>query len=175
MQIIYAGKTTASHPRGVTFPAEFCISHNPKYWSNEVETLKLIDTIIHPYVVKKHAEIHLPEDQKALMVWDVYKGKMTERVKDRLASANVVLVPVPVNMTHFFQPLDLTVNGSAKKFLRMLFTEYYAAPVKEQMDSDKQLEEVEVDFHLSTIKPLHARWLKEHTHGFSKLLRYTAN
>ena len=93
------------------------------------------------------------------MIWDVFKGKMTERVKDRLASANIVLVPVPANMTHLLQPLDLTVNGSTKKFLRMLCTEYYAAAVKEQLDSSKQLEEIEVDFHLSTIKPFHARWL----------------
>ena len=61
--------------------------------------------------------MHLPEDQKALMVWDIFWGQMTERVKDKLASANVMLVPVPANMTHFFQPLDLTVNGSARKFL----------------------------------------------------------
>ena len=51
------------------------------------------------------------------------------------------------------------VNGSAKKFLRLLFTEYYAAAVKEQIDSSKQLDEIEVNFHLSTMKPFHGRWL----------------
>ena len=106
MQIIYAGKTTACHPHGVTFPAGFYISQNPKHWANEEETLKLIDTLIHPYVVKKHAKMHLPEHQKALIVWDVFKGQMTEKVKNRLASANFELVPVPMNMTHSLQPLD---------------------------------------------------------------------
>ena len=28
------------------FPKEFCIRQNAKHWSNEQETLKLIDTII---------------------------------------------------------------------------------------------------------------------------------
>ena len=86
-----------------------------KHWSNEEETLKLIHKIIHPYLIKKRGEMNLAEDQMALVVWDVL-GQMTEKVKDRLAAIDVVLVPVPVNMTHIFQPLDLTVNGSAKSF-----------------------------------------------------------
>lgn len=53
LQIIYAGKTKASLPRGFTFPASFCLTQNPKHWSNEEETIKLIDQIINPYVVKK--------------------------------------------------------------------------------------------------------------------------
>ena len=68
MQIIYAGKTTACHLCGVTFPLGFCISRNPKHWSSEEETLKLVNKIIHPYLVKKRAEVNLAEDQKALVV-----------------------------------------------------------------------------------------------------------
>ena len=78
---------------------------------------------------------------------------------DKLESLNLELVTVPANMTHFFQPLDLTVNGSAKKFLRARFTEYYADAVREQLENGKQLEEIDVDFRLSVIKPLHAKWL----------------
>ena len=47
----------------------------------------------------------------------VFKGQMTEKVKNSLAFANFELVPVSANMTQFFQPLDLMVRGSAKKFL----------------------------------------------------------
>ena len=39
-----------------------------------------------------------------------------DKVKDRLATLSFELVAVPANMTHFFQPLDLTVNGCAKNF-----------------------------------------------------------
>ena len=38
MQIIYGGKTTVSQPRGFQFPKGFCLSQNPKHWSNEQET-----------------------------------------------------------------------------------------------------------------------------------------
>ena len=105
------------------------------------------------------AELGLGETQKALIVWDVFKGQMTATVIQKLSLCNIQLVAVPANMTHFFQPLDLTVTGSAKKFMKNRFVVYYSTSVKQQLDDRKQLEDVEVDFRLTVIKPLHARWL----------------
>ena len=93
------------------------------------------------------------------MIWGVFSGQMTTRVKDKLKSLNIVLVPVPANMTHFFQPLDLTVNGSAKMFTRKQFTEYYSDAVRSQLDDGKEIEDIQVDFRLTSVKPLHAQWL----------------
>lgn len=39
------------------------------------------------------------------------------------------------------------------------FTVYYSSCVKQQLDSGKRLEEIDVDFRLTVIKPLHAQWL----------------
>ena len=75
MQTIYAGKTTACHPCGVHFHAGFCVSQNVKHWSNEEETLQLIDTVLHPYVVKKRAEAGLPENQRLLWCGLSSRGK----------------------------------------------------------------------------------------------------
>ena len=84
---------------------------------------------------------------------------MSEEVKQKLSSHNIELVAVPANMTHFFQPLDLTVNGSAKKYMRKQFIVYYSSAVKQQLDSGKPLEDIDIDFRLTVIKPLHAQWL----------------
>ena len=84
------------------------------------------------------------------MVWDVFKGQITEAVKEKLKLLNIEQVPVPASMTHFFQPLDLTVNVSAKKFIRSCFTKYYSSAIKEKLDSGKPLDEI--DFHLSVYK-----------------------
>ena len=130
MQIIYSGKTTASLPRGFIFPKGFSLSQNPKHWSNEQETIKLINEVINPYVVMKRIELKLSETHAALIIWDVFKGQMTPKVKETLSSLDIQLVAVPANMTHFFQPLDLTVNGSAKKFMRNEFVTYYSSAVK---------------------------------------------
>ena len=65
---------------------------------------------------------------------------------------------VPANMTHFFQPLDSTVNGSGKQSMKKEFVTYYSDAVKQQLESGMDLED-EVNFCLSVIKPLHAQWL----------------
>ncbi len=91
---------------------------SPVDWSNEVETLNLINDIIHPYVVKTQADLKLAKDQKALLIWDVFRGQMTNAVKQKLCSLYIECVYVPANMTLFFQSLDLTVNGSGKQFMK---------------------------------------------------------
>ena len=74
-------------------------------------------------------------------------------------SLNIELIAVPANMTHFFQPSDLTVNGSTKKFMRKQFITYYSNEIKHQIDSGKAMDDIKVDLKLSKIKPLHAQWL----------------
>ena len=72
-QLIYTGKTSRSLPH-VKFPAGFCLSYNEKHWSNEAETMALVNKIIYPYVTKVKEELGLPETQKALLVWDAFKA-----------------------------------------------------------------------------------------------------
>ena len=80
-------------------------------------------------------------------------------MKDKLAKLDIEVVPVPANMTHFFQPLDLTVNGAAKKFMRNEFTSYYSEQVLHQLQARTSEDEISVDLKLTTIKPLHVQWL----------------
>lgn len=119
----------------------------------------MIDEDINPYVVNKRKELKLPLTQRALMIWDVFKGQMTDAVKSKLTSLAIDLVAVPANMTHFFQPLDLTVNGAAKKISSKEFIQYYSTRVPEQLQSGKSADEIEVDLTLTVIRPLHAQWL----------------
>ena len=63
-------------------------------------------------------------------------------------------------MTNIFQPLDLTVNGSAKSFMKRRFTEWYSAEIGTALDEGIQtLDDIEIK--LSVLKPLHASWLVE--------------
>ena len=62
-------------------------------------------------------------------------------------------------MTQVFQPLDLTVNGSAKSYLKCRFTEWFSARISDELDSGNELENIEIKLHLSVLKPLHAKWL----------------
>ena len=95
-----------------------CHTQNEKHWSNETKTVNFIKQVINPYVIDKRKELGLPADQKALLTWDVFRGQTTDHVAQILDSLNIKVVKVPAITTFFFQPLDLTVNGSAKTFLR---------------------------------------------------------
>ena len=56
-------------------------SFNEKHWSNERETLRLIDGILLPYIEEVKTDLSLPNDQKALLIWDAFTGQKTDSVK----------------------------------------------------------------------------------------------
>ena len=51
--------------------------------------------------------------------------------------------------------------------MRKEFTVYYSSSVKQQFDSGKQLEDIDVAFRLTVIKPLHAPWLVDKFNFFT--------
>ena len=102
-----------------------------------------------------------PEDQTVLLIIDVFRGQMTEPVTHALEENSIMLVKVTPNMTHIYQPLDLTVNRSAKAFFKRKFTEWYSGEICKQLSEGKDLDQVEVVLRLSVLKPLHAKWILE--------------
>jgi len=159
-QLIYTGKTQRSLP-SVKFPRGFCLSYNPKHWSNEDETLRLIEEVLVPYVEKVKKEKSLPTSQKSLLLWDAFKAQSTQKVKDALAANQIESVMVPKNMTHLLQPLDLTTNASFKKFEKRAFSEYFTSCIMKEIDPDREVASIEVDLRLSTLKPRHAKVMIE--------------
>ena len=59
-------------------------------------------------------------------------------------------------MTRFYQPLDLLVNGSAKRFIAKKFYSWYSQQTSNEVESGKPLEAIDIKLRLSTLKPLHA-------------------
>ena len=113
-QLIYKGKTKRSLPK-TTFPKGFVLSANKSHWSNETETIRLLNRIIHPYAQRKKADLDLPSSQKSLIIWDAFRGHETDKVEDRLEVLDIETKGVPGNFTHLLQPLDLTTNSASKK------------------------------------------------------------
>ena len=54
--------------------------------------------------------------------------------------------------------MDLSINKAVKDFMRKTFMEWYSAEVMEKMKSGTG-NEASVDFKLSTMKPLGAKWM----------------
>ena len=157
MQLIYKGKTKQSLPK-VQFPKGFSLSANPSHYSNEKESIKFISEIILPHLQKERTKI-AREDQKALLIFDVFRGQTTDKVLNLLKDNNILVTKVPANMTHIFQPLDLTVNKAAKDFTRDKFSDWFTKQINLGLDKGLELNDIVVDYKLSVLKPLHAKWL----------------
>jgi len=92
---------------------------------------------------------------------DVFTGQMTTEVINAYEKANILIVNVPANMTKYYQPLDLTVNGYAKSFFKRKFTEWYSTQFLTYLDNGTSLDDIEIGLQLSKMKPIHAGWIVE--------------
>ena len=70
--------------------------------------------------------------------------EMTNPVLLKLRENSIFLVRVPPNMTNLFRPLDLTVNGAAKAFLKRKYTEWYSGEVSKALADGIALDDFEI-------------------------------
>ena len=127
-QLIYQGTTAACLPR-TKFPADWHVTCSPNHWANEATTKEYIRRIINPYIKKKRQELKLADDHHALSP----------------------------NCTDRLQPLDLSINKSAKDFLKAKFQQWYSDQIFEQQKDNVPLKPVTFPMHV--MKPLGAQWL----------------
>ena len=95
LQLIYQGKTSACLPRYV-FPKDWNVTFTANHWSNEQKTKEYIENIILPYVSKKREE-HGQPNQTALVIFDEFKGQVTDDVFSMLDSNSIQVVKIPPN------------------------------------------------------------------------------
>ena len=69
------------------------------------------------------------------------------------------MVPVPHNMTNYFQSLDLTVNQPCKSLLLDKAQIWYAEQVQAQISEGIAPGSVSVDLKISILKSIHKKWL----------------
>ena len=161
MRIIYQGKTDRCHPK-FKFPEGFNITHHVNHWSNKEKAIELIEKVLLYYVRNKKEELELRLTKKWLLIADVFKGQWTDKVKSLMEKYHGKMVPVPHNMTNYFQPLDLNVNRSCKSFLHDKTQTWYAEQVQVQISKGIAPESVSVDLKISILKPLHTKWVTQY-------------
>ena len=98
-------------------------------------------------------------DQFALLIWDVFRGQKTEEVTSLLRENKIVYKYVPNNMTADFQVLDLAVNKWVKGIMMDKFKMWFAETVRKKLDAGKSFDEISIKFKLTTMKPLHIKWV----------------
>ena len=164
-QLIYQGKTRRSLPK-IDFPADWHVTFSANHWSNQSTMKDYVQKILLPYVERKRRKLKVAEDYPALVLFDNFKAQCTPEILKILDDDNINVLLIPSNCTDRLQPLDLTVNKSAKDFLRSKFQSWYAKKICSQFKGDS--EKSPIDTRLSVVKPLGAQWmisLYEHFKG----------
>ena len=69
-------------------------SYNEEQWSNEKETLRLIDGILLPYIGEVKKDFRLPNDQKSLLIWYAFTDQNADAVKKRLSELGFLIANV---------------------------------------------------------------------------------
>ena len=87
----------------------------------------------------------LSEDQKALVILDVFKAHLCESLKEKLTDKNILHVYVPAGCTGELQPLDLSFNQPLKTLMKELFTHWYADQISDQLSKGVQLDAIKID------------------------------
>lgn len=92
MQLIYEGKSPRSLLQGIMFPENFDLTLTPNHWSNEDKVIEHLEKVVFPFFLEKRKELPLPDEQKAIQVFDVFKGQKTKRVQSLIADNNCIIV-----------------------------------------------------------------------------------
>ena len=123
--------------------------------------MKYLEEMIVWYFKKQRFIGKLDESQKSLVIMGFLTGQTIPEILDSYKAHKICVINVSINVTKYFQPLDLTVNLEAKRFLGRKFVDWYSHQVSNQLSEDNPLESVQVSLKFCIIKSIHAGWLVE--------------
>ena len=160
IQLIFSGKTNPSIPN-YDFLSFFNVTFTPNHWSRYENSVRLFKKIIFPYLKAKKEELGYPKEKYSLIVMDIFKGQDNAKIKIIALSLknDYELVIVPHSLTNKFQPLHISINQKAKKFISHKFNTWYVDPVSEQLKEGVAPGDVKESMKISDFKILHARWI----------------
>ena len=87
-QVLYAGKTNRCHP-AVEFPNGWDVHHNENHWSNAASMNRYVDTIVIPFMERTRILLGLPNEQKGLAIFDVFRADQDKTMLDKLHTNNI--------------------------------------------------------------------------------------
>ena len=97
--------------------------------------IEYIKSVNAPYMDDARKRSGLSPTHTELVILNHLKGKTTQKVINLLEKHYLMYVLVPANYTNWLQPLDVSVNQSAKHFMRAKFEGWHADRIIAQKDS----------------------------------------
>ena len=169
IMMTYEGKTTRCVPDASVQPAGWMFTHSENHWSNATIFSDYVKQIIVPHRNETIKRLGLLENQKALLVldiWEAHRAAMNgskESAKQKVESLKPLgfeVAWIPAGCTDDMQPLDLVVNGTLKAQLKNSFTEWAQGEVTRQRNLGVAPANIKLTLDLGILKPLHVGWVE---------------
>jgi hypothetical protein len=100
-----------------TMPPDAVYSVQSKAWTDLIEMLRYINTILVPYLTSFPGE-------RCLLILDNFSVHLTMEVRRKLHSLRCDLLYIPQGMTGILQPLDISINKQVKSSLKNYYTQW---------------------------------------------------
>ena len=159
LQLIYKGKTSDSHPKGVHFPADWDITHTESHWSTTTSNISYINNIINKYIHTTKITNNIPVLTPALLIMDVFKAQIDKQFIQHCKDNGILLAYIPSRCTDMLQPMDVSVNKIFKHHYKKEFADWHAGQILQKLSLGTPPENVMIDVKMSTVKPLAAQWI----------------
>jgi hypothetical protein len=95
-QLIFQGKTDRCHP-AASLPNSWVVSHSTTHWSSDDTMKEWMEKIAIPWREKCIFKLHLPQKQRALLIFDCWSKHKTKWWLDLCKSSGFEVVFVPGN------------------------------------------------------------------------------
>ena len=92
-----------------------CLHDKPLVQSNESYRAFEKDTF--SYLEKIKVQKGYPKEQMSLVIMDTFKRQDSDEMRKFCAKNSCEIVIIPHNLTHRFEPLDISVNKATKSFI----------------------------------------------------------
>lgn len=125
-QLIFKGKTSASHPGGKDGvpPDGIYYEHTETHWQTEISYIKYIQNVILPYKNRVVREMNLPANQKCILKHDLHYSHKDKDVLQFMKENGVIPLFVPAGCTDWMQECDLVANATLKRVVRDAFRDH---------------------------------------------------
>ena len=80
---------------------------------------------------------------------------MTKAIIDKMTENYIKLMKITSSITQIFQPLDFTVNGTGRGFMKKHCTEWNRRCIVQELDNGKDVDSINNQLKMSILKSLH--------------------
>lgn len=91
--------------------------------------------ILMPHIRRTKKRLGLPDSQKALCIFDVFRAQMGKDFINDLKKKVICIVFMLPSCTDRLQPMDLTVQKIVKDKLKERFQKWYANQISKQLEN----------------------------------------